>query len=180
MYRLDPAPGGRSYTTHHEACLDDRVSSYLGGVPLQRLLGDYNRAMAVPDPLGSGGIVHLIGVQALIQTDKGLPVVKEACADCHPTKLHPQLGFYAGGIYFIRNNASSYDIAEIGGRRQSPTAVSPALAAVRSYAISPFESSEEEDKAIYFAGYDCSGVPSPNTAWVFRGELDAVLRPPVR
>ena len=35
MYRLDPAPGG-GYTTHHEACLDDRVSSYLGGVPLQR------------------------------------------------------------------------------------------------------------------------------------------------
>ena len=118
-------------------------------------------------------------------------------ADCHPTALHPQLGFYAGGIYFIRNNASSYDIGEIGGRRQSPTAVSPALAAVqtpgklslhnpsiytcfgpiydvsispeqvRSYAISPFAATSQEDghdKAIYFAGYDCSGVPSPNTA----------------
>ena len=154
--------------------MDDRVSSYLGGVPLQRLLGDYNKAMAAPDPRGGGGIVHLIGVQALIEADRGLPVVKEGCAGCHPTAQHPQLGFYAGGIYFIRNNESSYDIGEIGGRRQSPTAVSPALAAVRSYAVSPFGAG---DKAVYFAGYDCSGVPSPNTAWVFRGELDAVFKP---
>ena len=176
MTRLDP-DGKGGYTTHQELCLDDRVSEYLGGVKLYRLLGDYNLAYPVPDPRGNGGRVHLIGVQVLIPAGKGLPTVKQNCGDCHPTLFHPQLGFYAGGIYFLRNNASSYDIGEIGGRRQSERAVQPALSAVRTYTLSPFETAAGNDPALYFAGYDCSGVPSHDTAWVFRGELKTALTP---
>jgi hypothetical protein len=144
-------------------------------VTLHRLLGDYNLAYPVADPRGAGGHVHLIGVQALIPAGNGLPTVKQNCADCHPTAEHPQLGFYAGGIYFLRNNASSYEINEIGGRRQSEQATQPALAAVRTYTLSPFDGGT--DPAIYFGGYDCSGVPSHDTAWVFRGSVSAALTP---
>ena len=37
MVRLDP-DGHGGYSTHHEACLDNMVSEYLGGVTLHRLL----------------------------------------------------------------------------------------------------------------------------------------------
>lgn len=56
---------------------------------------------------------------------------------------------------FLRYNASSYSINEIGGPRpRSPSAISPALAAVRSYVLSPFvnKSTGQPDQALYFAG----------------------------
>ena len=84
-----------------EACLDDLVSEYLGGVTLHRLLGDYNLALPVASLSTSAfqpATVHLIGVQAMIPAGQGWPVVKQGCPDCHPTATHPQLGFYAGGI----------------------------------------------------------------------------------
>ena len=118
----------------------------------------------------------------MIPAGKGLPTVKQSCPDCRPTLAHPQLGFYAGGIFFIRYNESSYAINEIGGRRLSPTAVSPALSAVRTYTLSPFQvaTGDGHDQALYFGGYDCSSVPSHNTAWVFRGELETALTPTFR
>ena len=57
----------------------------------------------------------------------------------------------------------------------------PNLVATRTYAVSPF--AEEKPGAVgggavYFGGYDCNDVIAPtNTAWVFRGSLDAVFKP---
>ena len=45
----------------------------------------------------------------------------------------------------------------------------PQLVATRTIAVSPFP--EDQGKALYFGGYDCNGVPSHNTAWIYKGTI---------
>jgi len=170
MIRLDLSAGGE-YVAHQEECLDHIVSDHFGGVQLKRLLGDYNQALAVQDPVSSRE-VHLIGAQAVVPADSGLPVIKTTCPDCH--KLG-DWGFYAGALFFKRYSADDYRLSEVGGWRSGPGSIDPPLSATRTYAKSPFEA--EAGRELYFGGYDCSSVPSNNTAWIFRGSTEAVFAP---
>ena len=54
-------------------------------------------------------------------------------------------------------------MAEITDPRQ------PQLVSTRIIAVSPFP--QDQGRVLYFAGYDCNGVPSHNTGWIYRGEL---------
>jgi hypothetical protein len=70
------------------------------------------------------------------------------------------------GRYCIRHAKGAeitYEVAEITDPRE------PQLVATRTIAVSPFP--EDHGKALYFGGYDCGGIPSHNTAWIYRGEL---------
>jgi hypothetical protein len=75
-------------------------------------------------------------------------------------------GKLGNGRFCIRraNGADiTYEVAEITDPRE------PQLVSTRTIALSPF--AEDQGKALYFGGYDCGGVPSHNTAWIYRGEL---------
>ena len=70
------------------------------------------------------------------------------------------------GRYCIRHAKGAnitYEVAEITDPR------APQLVATRTIVVSPFP--EDHGKAFYFGGYDSGGVPSHNTAWIYRGEL---------
>ena len=70
------------------------------------------------------------------------------------------------GRYCIRHAQGAditYEVAEITDPRE------PQLVSTRSIVVSPFP--EDQGRVLYFAGYDCHGVPSHNTAWIYRGEL---------
>ena len=78
----------------------------------------------------------------------------------------PGARFAGNGRYCIRHAKGAditYEVAEITDPRE------PQLVATRTIAVSPFP--EDQGQALYFAGYDCNGVPSHNTAWIYRGEL---------
>jgi hypothetical protein len=78
----------------------------------------------------------------------------------------PTTHFVGNGRYCVRHAKGAditYEVAEITDPRE------PQLVATRVIAVSPFP--EDQGKALYFAGYDCNGVPSHNTAWIYRGTL---------
>ena len=78
----------------------------------------------------------------------------------------PRLSFAGNARYCIRHAEGAritYELAEITDPRE------PQLVATRTIAVSPFP--EDQGRVLYFGGYDCNGVPSHNTAWIYRGEL---------
>jgi hypothetical protein len=84
----------------------------------------------------------------------------------------PHLCFAGNGRYCIRHAEGAcitYELAEITDPRE------PQLVSTRTLVVSPFP--EDQGHALYFGGYDCNGVPSHNTAWVYRGELPRTTQP---
>jgi poly(A) polymerase len=78
----------------------------------------------------------------------------------------PPLRCAGNGRYCIRHAKGAnltYEVAEITDPRE------PQLVSTRTIARSPFP--EDQGRVLYFGGYDCNGVPSHNTAWIYRGEL---------
>ena len=76
------------------------------------------------------------------------------------------MGRSGNGRYCIRHTKGadiSYEVAEITNPRE------PQLVATRTIVVSPFP--EDQGRVLYFAGYDCHGVPSHNTGWIYRGAL---------
>lgn len=159
IYRLDPTPDGR-YTRVREVYLDDLMSRYLNGNPVYFILAAYNDFYPIVDP-STKDTVHLIGFEAWIGGHR-FPL-------CLANK---EGGFYAGGMYAIRDKNGTYRLREIGGR--SPSSKSP-LVATRVFASSPFQ--EQAEGAIYFGGYDGNHYPANNTAWIFSTSLENALRP---
>ena len=49
------------------------------------------------------------------------------------------------------------------------------LLATRTIEVSPFP--EDRGRVLYFGGYDCAGVDSRDTAWIYRGEIGPGLEP---
>jgi hypothetical protein len=45
------------------------------------------------------------------------------------------------------------------------------LLATRTIEVSPFP--EDESRVLYFGGFDCAGVDSRNTAWIYKGTFKA-------
>ena len=184
MYRLDPdLEGGGGFTQHLEVCLAGLMSKYLDGTPVLYTLGAYNKALPLVDPQ-TNATVHMIGFLARIpcQGREGV------CAERGSPGVGPKgsAGYYAGAVFFLRHNASTYKLNEVGGKRpyrasSSRSRSSPNLVAVRTYAASPFadeQSGRGGVAAVYFGGYDCNEILAPtNTAWVFRGNIETVLDP---
>ena len=156
------------------------MSAYLNGTRVAYTLGAYNRVMSIADPSlpSNAPLKHLIGFLARVPcNDDRVP-----CAEVGSPGAGAGGGYYAGGVFFIRSSSSTpsgppgvhYALNEIGGERRSSASTLPPLVAPRTYVASPFAG----DSAVYFGGYDCNNVLAPtNTAWVFRGDVSAVLTP---
>jgi len=151
IYRLDPTSGGL-YTRTREVCLDDLMSSYLSGNPVTYVLGAYNFFFPVIDP-ATRQLVHLVGFMARIK-GQNFPMVRG--------------GFYAGGMYAIRDKKGIYRLKEVNGRS---TPSKPPLVAVRTFAQSPFPSCD----TLYFSGNDGNFQPALNRAWIFSTSLTNAL-----
>jgi len=163
--RLDPGPNG-AFVRVRETCLANEVSRYLGGVPVYFTLGAYNRFMPVRDP-GTGELLHLIGLEAYI------PAASSAGPSLQLTARNQRRetgGFYAGGLYALRDEAGRWRIGEVGGRFEPGQ---PELVSVYTAALSPFAA--DSGRAIYLGGYDPNDFPSSNTAWVARAGLGTLL-----
>lgn len=84
---------------------------------------------------------------------------------------NPPRHFDARAFYFIRKvekGTATYAAKEISDPRK------PTLVSVRAIAVSPFP--EDHGLAFYFGGYDCNKVPSHNTAWIYRAEINKPMR----
>lgn len=160
IFRLDPAPDGRFEQTR-EVELGALMSRHLDGNPVYFILAAYNDFHPVTDP-STGELVHLIGFESWIGGKRfptwGFDASKGG-------------GFYAGGMYAIRDSDGSYRLREINGPAD---ASQPPLVATCVFALSPF--AEDDGKAIYFAGHDGNHRESTNHAWIFSTSLGNALR----
>lgn len=161
IYRLDPkAEGG--YTRNREADLASLMSDYLDGNPVYFILAAYNDIHPVVDPQ-TGETVHLVGFESWIGGNR-FPMWEYDHAK--------NGGFYAGGMYAIRDKDGNYRLREINGPAD-PT--KPPLVATCVFARSPFP--QDRGQAIYFAGHDGNHRESTNHAWIFSTSLEIALRP---
>ena len=149
IYRLDPTKEGH-YKRIREVYLDELMSRYLSGNPVHAILGGYNYFFPIVDP-STKKTVHLIGFESRIEGHR-FPL-------CEANK---EGGFYAGGMYAIRDKNGIYRLKEINGRN---TSSKPPLVAPRCFTISPFK--EDAGNVIYFGGNDPNFKPSLNRAWIF-------------
>mmetsp|Transcript_128519 Transcript_128519/g.399955 ORF Transcript_128519/g.399955 Transcript_128519/m.399955 type:complete len:815 (+) Transcript_128519:67-2511(+) len=175
MVRLDPDGNGFNYAM--EKCVRGVEKKYLGNniwgaEPLVTfVIANYNAVLEIPTP--DGGMVHLIGFQALMYsysyyempTD---PVQTMTCASGKP------LSYLAGAGYMIRRGPDDYEARTPGGPRWDPMAIFPKQVAVRTLSASPFG-----DDSVFVGGYDCNHFDSKDTAWVQRGTAAAVYDKPV-
>jgi hypothetical protein len=159
IFRLDP-DGKNGYRRVQETCLDGVITQYLGGTPVRFVLAGYNNLLPVVDP-ATREVVHLIGLEAWINSQRH-PTAQRKTAD---------RGFYAGALFAIRNHNGGYRLGEVNGRIIQSN---PPLVATRAYALSPFAG--DDANVVYFGGYDCNSVRSPDTAWIFRTTVTNALR----
>lgn len=159
IYRLDPTPDDR-FKQIREVSLGSLMNRYLDGNPVYFILAAYNDFYPVTDP-STGELVHLIGFESWIGGRRfstwGFDATKNG-------------GFYAGGMYAIRDRRGNYRLHEING----PADLSkPPLVATCVFAVSPFP--EDSGEAIYFAGHDGNHRESTNHAWIFTTSLENAL-----
>lgn len=161
IYRLDP-DGEGGFSRNREADLASLMSEYLDGNPVYFILAAYNDIYPVVDPQ-SGETVHLIGFDSWIG-GKRFPMWHYDAAK--------NGGFYAGGMYAIRDSRGNYRLREINGPADPSK---PPLVATCVFARSPFP--EDRGDRIYFAGHDGNHRESTNHAWIFSTSLENALRP---
>ena len=133
------------------------------GLPVTGAFSGYNELLPYVMP-GTGETLGLFG----FETSHSAEVINSHLSiKARVQKQETARGGRPGnGRYCIRhaNGADiTYEVAEITDPRE------PQLVSTRTIAVSPF--AEDQGKALYFGGYDCNGVPSHNTAWIYRGEL---------
>jgi hypothetical protein len=159
IHRLDP-DGMGGFTRTEEVRLDQLMTQYLDGNPVYFVLAGYNDILPVTDPT-TGEPVHLIGFECWIGGFQ------------FPTAQRKENGgFYAGGMYAIRDSRGRYRLNEVNG---PSTLDKPALVATRTCAVSPF--AEDGYGSVYFGGNDCNErFHSPNWAWIFSTSLENALR----
>ena len=158
IYRLDPKQDG-SYARVREVYLDKLMSKYLNGNPVNMILAAYNDMFPVVDPK-TRERVHLIGFESWIGGNR-FPL----------WSANKKGGFYAGGMYAIRDKKGNYRLKEINGRI---TRAKPTLVSTKVFARSPFKGPGRD--MLYFAGHDPNFRPSHDTAWIFSTSLENALR----
>jgi hypothetical protein len=159
MVRLDPAGSSSGYARVDEICLDTVLRQYLG-TPVHYVLAGYNELLGVTDS-ATGHVKNLIGLSAWVSASHRTRTTQSKDANG---------GFYAGAAYAVRDSAGHYRMQEVNGPFGG---TNPDLVATRTYAVSPF--AEDAGRVVYFGGYDCNFVPSPDTAWIFRTSLANAL-----
>jgi len=163
--RLDPAAGFKEII---EQDLPAFLTQQLG-ITVTGALAAYNDLLPYVLP-GTGERLWLFGFECYH------PV---AIVNANPRlKAHAQISANArwcasgSGRYCIRHAQGAditCEVAEIIDPRE------PQLVSTRTIVVSPFP--EDQGRVFYFAGYDCHGVPSHNTGWIYRGELPRATQP---
>jgi hypothetical protein len=165
--RVDPADGFKeTIELDLRAFLTEKL-----GLKVGYTLSAYNDLLPCTVP-GSGEKLWLFGFECVHPA-----AVFEAHPELKARALildkpgRPNLHFAGNGRYCVRHAEGAsitYEMAEITDPR------APQLVATRTIVASPFP--EDRGRALYFAGFDCNGVPSHNTAWIYRGELPRTAR----
>ena len=161
VVRLDPQPDG-SYARVTEVCLAQQIGKYIGGAPIGYVAGAYNNFMPLRD-LESGALLHIVGLEAFISATP-------AGRRFEPLTAHNMRsdkgGFYAGGMYGLRDARGRWRIGEANGTYQPGQSE---LVSVYAFALSPF--SKAGHQTVYLGGYDPDNFPSSETAWVYSTDL---------
>ncbi len=147
IYRLEPDSAG-GFIRINEAQLSTLIADYLPGSKVSYVLGAYNEFYEYTDPV-LNRTMHLVGFEATI------------AGGGHPTWN----GYYKGAMFARRDINGQYALEEING---TITKNDTALVATRCYVSSPFQN----EKAIYFGGFDPNRFVSTNKAWVFKKDYE--------
>jgi hypothetical protein len=162
VIRLDRDPDGR-YTQHREECLSHLASEHTG-LPASFILAAYSRFMPFTDPT-TGQTLHVVGLEAWAPPRAGTSLVAQ-------NQRAPQGGPYAGAMYAVHDPQGHWCVGEVNGRIQPGM---PELVSTYTYALSPFGG--QDAARIYLGGYDCNNHRSTDTAWVYRTDVENLLRP---
>jgi arylsulfatase A-like enzyme len=160
IYRLDPAKG-------HQVSLELDIAAYVAkqrDLPINGSLAGYNKIVHHAESEGPG--LWLIGFQCSYDQK----YIESGGAEKHHIKVRndgkrPIRYFASEGNYLIRavkNGKPFYELRTIEKTQDSQ------VGAVRTICRSPFE---KEDNVLYMGGVDCNGMPSHDTAWIYRVEL---------
>jgi len=145
--RIDPA---KNFAVTAELNIRDFFAKQWGLTALRGpVLAAYNRIVPVTHPV-TGEKIHLIGV-----------------AVAHPKGDTPP---HNGSYFLIRRADGRYEAGEIYDPAH-PVPAGSSLVATRAIEVSPFP--EDRGRVFYFGGYDCGFRKSHNTAWIYRGEIQA-------
>jgi hypothetical protein len=149
IYRIDPHqtdPAGG-----YKATLELDVSAFLTaalGRETTYAIVPYNKMIEYPDPAG-GCLRLLLGLEAIT------PQAPETFGKQH---------FNPHGYYLVRDCNGTYALREIRDLQIVPP---PELVAVRTLAVSPFQS--DPAGTVYAGGFDANFNPVHNTAWLYKG-----------
>jgi poly(A) polymerase len=165
IMRLDPQPDG-SYVRVAEACLAQQIGKHIGGAPIGYVAGAYNNFMPLRDPR-SGELLHIVGLEAFISaTTEGRRLEPLIAHNMRTDKG----GFYAGGMYGLRDARGRWRIGEVNGKYRPGR---PELVSIYTVAMSPF--SDPGRQIVYLGGYDPDDYPSSDTAWVYSTDLSNLI-----
>jgi hypothetical protein len=147
VYRIDPT-STKAVTTE----LDVRAyfAKAFGAASLRGpSLIAYNLFLPAVDP-DTGEKVHLIGVWVNHSAGRGT-----------------ELGDSAW--YLVRHADGTYGHGRIFAPQHPHPAPPRGLLAARTIEMSPFV--EDKGRVLYWGGFDCAGIESHNTAWIYRATL---------
>ena len=147
VYRIDPA---RNFAVTTELNIRDYFAKAFGVAELRGpCLSAYNDFLPVTDP-NTGEKVLLLGVWIN-----------------HPAGRTTAAG--SSAWYLVRHADGTYS----HGRVFDPAHPQPnpprGLLATRTIEVSPFP--DDAGRVLYFGGFDCAGIVSHNTAWIYKGTL---------
>jgi hypothetical protein len=161
IVRLDAQSDG-SYARVAEGCLAPEIGKHIGGAPIAYVAGAYNNFMPLLDPK-SGETLHITGLEAFIPaTPEGRRFQQLTAHNIRSDKG----GFYAGGMYGLRDARGRWRIGEVNGKYRPGQ---PELESIYTVALSPFADTGRQ--TVYLGGYDPDNFPSSDTAWVYSTDL---------
>jgi hypothetical protein len=149
VYRIDPK---RNLAVTTELDIRAYFANVFGVSALRGpCLSAYNNFLPVTDP-DTGENVHLLGLWIN-----------------HPDGRATENG--ASAWYLIRHADGTYAHGRVFDPQHPKPNPRRGLLATRTIEVSPFP--EDESRVLYFGGFDCAGVDSRNTAWIYKGTFKA-------
>jgi len=150
IFYFDPTTGKATI----EMSIIEYLSKQLGTKNKGGSIAAYNNMCWATDPI-TGEKALLIGAAAFLRNSSGSSST-----------------IFTGG--FIRHSDGSYEMFQIPDLPDSKRS-NPFLCGTRTIVLSPFP--EDKGQVVYAGGYDATGKPAHNTAWIYRAPLDFVLKP---
>jgi hypothetical protein len=147
VYRIDPGP---PFAVATELDIKAYFAKAFGIAPYRGAsLSAYNNFLPAADP-DTGEPVHLLGVWIN-----------------HPDGRATELGRSAW--YLVRHADGAYGHGRVFDPENPLPNPPRGLLATRTIELSPFP--EDKGRVVFCGGFDCAGIPSRNTAWIYRGVI---------